>query len=130
MHIATGIDIIEISRIKKSLESPRFLLRFFGDAEKDQFASSGRKASYIAGNFCAKEAFAKALGRGVRGFSLREIEVLRNPIGKPYLAFSGCALDLVRHSGLAFELSVSHTKDYAVAIVIAYRDTSIMGEHK
>ena len=119
--LRTGVDIVEIARIEKSLSNPRFLARLFGASEGEQFAARGAKASFAAGNFCAKEAFSKALGTGVRGFALHEVEVLRDGLGAPYFVFSGEARRLVETGGLGFSVSISHCRAYAVATVVAYR---------
>lgn len=120
MTLSTGVDIVEIARIQKSLSNPRFLTRLFGVSEQAQYLERGARASFAAGNFCAKEAFSKALGTGIRSFALAEVEVLRDGLGKPYFVFSGKAEQLVRSCGKCFEVSISHTKDYAVAFVVAY----------
>jgi holo-[acyl-carrier protein] synthase len=114
-----GIDMLEISRIRKSALNPRFLSRVFGKSELALYRQRGSPASFLAAGFCAKEAFSKALGTGIRGFELKDVQLLRNGLGKPYLALSGKASELAR--GLAFEASVSHTKEHAIAIVTCYQ---------
>ena len=102
-----GIDIIEIERIEKLLSSKEnFLSRNFTEAELE-FNS---KPQSTAGNFAAKEAFAKALGTGFRGFGLRDIEVLRNDLGAPYILFRGGKINA--------HISISHNRTTAVAVVI------------
>lgn len=120
MKRGIGIDLVEIGRIEKSMGNPNFLTRWFGRRELAEYETRGGKTSYIAANFCAKEAFSKAVGTGLRGFELREVELLRDPLGKPYLVFSGAAAGIVEDMGLEFETSVSHTQSYAVAVVAAY----------
>lgn len=116
----TGIDMVEIARIRKSVEQNNdFVARFFGEEEQKLFTTQN-KYERIAGNFAGKEAFSKAIGTGVVGFSLNEVQVLRNELNAPYLEFSGKALEIVTKLGLEFSISISHTKDNAVAIVIAY----------
>jgi len=122
MKLCAGVDITEISRIKKSLENPRFLTRFFSAEEQALYALRRSDAAFAAGCFSAKEAFSKALGTGVRGFALREVAVLRDELGKPYFSFSGQALHTVLQSGLQFEVSLSHTKELVTAFVIGYKD--------
>jgi len=114
-----GIDLIEIERIEKSMAKTRFLTRFFGEHEISEYRARGERSSYIAANFCAKEAFSKAIGTGIRSFALKEVELLRDSLGKPHLVFSGRAAKLVEDMGLAFEASVTHTKRYAAVVVIA-----------
>ena len=121
LKFTTGIDILEISRIEKSLSNPRFLTRLFGISEQRQFLENGAKSSFLAGNFCAKEAFSKALGTGIRGFALSEVEVLRDELGKPYFVFSGKAKQIVEERGLNFDVSISHSDINAVASVICWR---------
>lgn len=75
----------------------------------------------IAANFAAKEAFSKALGTGIRGFSLTEVSVLRNELGAPYFVFSGEAEKIVRERGLQFSVSLTHTDELAAAFVVAWQ---------
>ncbi len=117
--MGVGIDIIEISRIKKSATNPRFLSRVYGVRELELYNERGHSPGFLAANFCAKEAFSKAIGTGVRGFELKEVQLLRDSLGKPYLSLSGAAERLAESRGLAFETSVSHAREYAAAIVIA-----------
>ena len=84
-----GTDIIEISRIKKNLESERFLKRIFTDNEIKYFESRGMKRESIAATFSAKEAISKAVGTGIRGFKFNDIEVLRDEKGRPYVIAHG-----------------------------------------
>lgn len=113
--LSVGIDLVEIERIKKSMENPRFCRRVLGPAEFAQLAQRGFPVQSVAASFCAKEAFAKALGTGVRGFWLTEVELLRAENGKPELKLSGSALKLAR--GRTFSVSVTHTRAYAAAVV-------------
>ena len=115
--VSVGIDLEEVGRIRRSLENPRFCARVFGAEEAAQLAGRGFPAQSAAACFCAKEAFGKALGTGVRGFSLREVQLLRRPSGQPYLR--GRALELARERGLSFSVSVTHTREYAAVVVAA-----------
>ncbi len=118
--VTTGIDLIEISRIEKSLENPRFLTRVFSVEEVALFRERGFRAETIAASFAAKEAFSKALGTGIRGFWLTEVSVLRDPLGKPYFRFEGNARRLVQEAGLSFSVSLTHTSTTAAAFVIGF----------
>ena len=120
MKITVGTDIVEIERIKKILAEKPFLARYFSEDEQAEYYQRGEKTEYIAGSFCAKESFSKAVGTGVRGFELREVQVLRDDLGKPHLTLTGNAKTLAEAQGLAFDVSISHTKEYATAVVIAY----------
>ena len=120
--LTTGIDLISINRIEKSLANPRFLTRVFSVAEIDMFRQREYPIQTIAANFAAKEAFSKALGTGIRGFRWNEISVLRDSLGKPYFLLEGRAKYLAEQAGLRFSLSLSHTDDTAAAFVIGYSD--------
>ena len=116
-----GVDIIEIYRIKELLEkNPRFLERTFTDKEIEFFKNKGLKAETVAGNFAAKEAISKSIGTGIRKFNLRDIEVLRDELGKPivktYNNFKQICID---YSISEIKVSISHCKDYAIANAIA-----------
>lgn len=116
MIYGTGTDITEIERVARLCENSRFLDRFFSQSENELFKKRNYRPETIAANFAAKEAFSKALGTGIRGFSLREVSVLRDPLGKPYIELSGRALELAAKKRV--HLSLSHSKKYAVAYVI------------
>lgn len=122
----TGIDLVETERMRMSIEkNAHFLMRFFGEEERKLFEcgtrTSGRYSNHlierISANFAAKEAFAKALGTGVRGFSLKEVQALRGENGEPYLYLTGEAKK--RAKGYTFALSLTHTREYAAAVVVA-----------
>lgn len=118
--IRNGIDLVEIDRIRRSLESPAFLQKVFGEHERAAFLEHGLRAESAAGAFAAKEAFSKALGTGIRGFSLKEVEVLHDQYGAPYFLLSGKAAAIAAEQKLDFALSITHTKDYAAAVVTAF----------
>ena len=91
-----GIDMTTVSRIEKSCQKENFRNHVFTQAELDLFFNREKpKYSSLAANFAAKEAFSKALGTGVRGFELTEVEILRDELGKPHFAFSGKAKEIV-----------------------------------
>lgn len=115
---SVGIDIIDIERIKKSVSSDKFVSRVFSKKELDYFSSKKNPYPSMAGSWAAKEAFSKALGTGVRGFSLNEVSVQHNDLGAPFLELSGKALKIAKN--LSFSVSISHTDTLATAVVIAY----------
>ena len=79
-----GIDIVDIGRIKNALDSNgNFLKKLFTDKEIELFRSKGYAPQTIAGNFVAKEAISKSLGLGIRGYDFKDIEILRDKLGKP-----------------------------------------------
>ena len=98
-----GIDLVDISRMQKCLENPRFLTRVFSVGEQAHICPNGRpNAQSAAANFAAKEAFSKALGTGVRGFFLNEVSVLRHENGEPYLSLTGRAKAIADERSLSF----------------------------
>lgn len=122
MTLFTGIDMVSVNRIRKSLQNPRFQARVFSVKERAFFSEKKDPAPSAAGNFAAKEAFSKALGTGVRGFSLSEVSVLRDRLGAPYFELSGRALACVEERGLSLSLSITHTQDTAAAFVVAFKE--------
>lgn len=112
-----GTDIIEIERIKNSLNKQSFLDKIYTKAEQKLY--HGINPQTLAGNFAAKEAVAKALGTGFAGFGPTDIEVLRDERGKPYVNLYNTALDIFRYiDGSQVWVSISHNKDNAVAFAV------------
>ena len=122
MKFKIGIDSIEIERIKKSIEKDSFVKRVYGAAELEELKKKNMPAQSAAACFCAKEAFSKAIGTGVTGFNLNEVETLHDEKGKPFLVFSGEAKKIVDESGLSFDISITHTDTVATAAVIAFKE--------
>lgn len=119
MIYGIGVDIEEVNRIKAVIKGrEKFLERFFSDAECEMFARRNFKPDTICGNFCAKEAFVKALGTGFRSISLKSIEVLRNDLGMPYYRFDSDIQQKLDEMGLKAYVSLSHTDTTAVAYAI------------
>ena len=121
--LVTGVDIIEIHRIKLTIErwGARFLNRIYTKGELDYCRS---RTSSLAARFAAKEAAMKALGTGIRGIGWRDVEVVR-PRGKPpALYLHGRAAQRVKAMGVqSLALSISHSHDYAVAVVVGWYET-------
>ena len=121
MIIADGWDLIEIERIAKALQRENFCTRIYTAAELSYAESkkNQRKAASLAAVFAAKEAVAKALGVGLGQIGWREIEVRHDELGKPFVALSGRARALAEERGVKnIHLSLSHSREYALAMVI------------
>lgn len=101
----------------KPWKIPGFLLEFFTENERAYITARHTPEQSAAGAWAAKEAFSKAVGTGVRGWSLREVEVLHDPLGQPVLRLHGRAAQ--QFSDYAFSLSISHTDTMAAAVVLA-----------
>ncbi|HAT4201960.1 holo-ACP synthase [Clostridium perfringens] len=121
MIIGIGVDIIEIERVRQAIRNNKnFLSKLFTEREIDYFISRNMNSEVIAGNFAAKEAVSKALGTGMRGFSFKDIEILRNELGKPeVILHNGANLignKLVENNNsLRVHLSISHNNSSAIA---------------
>ena len=123
MYINNGVDIIEIERVEKVLQKKGFIPKFFSEKEAELFAQKGAAAPQtVAANFAAKEAFSKAMGTGFREYSLRDVAVLRDELGAPYFELSGAAKELAELYRLKFTVSLSHSRELAIAFVTAYRE--------
>ena len=121
MLLGTGVDIVEVDRIARSIEryGERFLHRVFTSGEIIYCRRKRAAAESFAARFAAKEAAAKALGTGIQhGIGWSEIEVRRLPGQRPTLEFSGRALQWATRLGVArTSLSLTHTAKLAIATV-------------
>jgi holo-[acyl-carrier protein] synthase len=116
MIVGIGTDIIEIQRIKKACDKEAFFMRCFTEKERLLIGDNYSKA---AGNFAVKEAVSKVFGTGVSGFALTDIEVLRDPLGKPYVNLYHNAAKIAKNNNISkLHISISNTKDYAVAYAV------------
>src|ERR1700761_683686 len=124
MILGLGTDMIEIARIEQSLSrfGDSFIERIYTPAEIAYCRQKKKTAAEsFAARFAAKEAAAKALGTGIsRGVTWRELEVLRLPGSRPTLHLSGRAAAIAARLGVRhLALSLSHTRELAIAIVVA-----------
>lgn len=120
--ISVGIDLIEIDRIENSIKKSSFLRKILGPNEYTELEKINFLPQSVAVNFCAKEAFLKALGKGLGEISLKEIELLRKKSGQPYLRLSGKALRLAEKANFKFSVSATHTQSYANVVILAYNN--------
>jgi len=125
--IGVGTDIVEIVRIKNAMDANnRFLEKIFTIAEVEYLKSRNLRPEYVAGRFAAKEAVAKALGTGFRGFDFKDIEIDRTTLGKPIVILKGKAKLIAKKEGnYNIHLSISHGQDSAVAFAIWEVDKKI-----
>jgi holo-[acyl-carrier protein] synthase len=116
MH-CIGIDIVEISRIRKASRrwGEGFLHRIFTDKELKLYQN---RPHSLSARFAGKEAVIKALSN-TRGIGWKQIEILSDPDGRPLVRLNGKAQEQARSLGLSrLAISLSHSRDYAVALVI------------
>lgn len=119
MIVGIGNDIIEVSRIKEAIKRKGFLERYFTESERLLFAERKMNVETIAGNFAAKESVSKVLGTGISGFSLHDIEVLRDTLGRPIVTLYNEAEVIQNEKGIQrIWVSISHSKKYANAVAI------------
>ena len=126
MIVGTGIDIVEVPRVAAAIErfGARFLARVFTEAEIRYCQPKHNAVERFAARFAAKEAGLKAIGTGWRrGVAWKDIEVRREPGGRPTIAFSGQAAEFAARLGVKrASLSMSHTKEHAIASVVLESD--------
>jgi holo-[acyl-carrier protein] synthase len=115
-----GIDIVHVDRIRRWIDNPGILKRFFHPLEIEIARSRDKgMALSLAARFAAKEAFGKALGSGLAHFALVEVAVVNDSRGRPFLLLEGNARrEFERHGGGTIHLSMTHEGDNAVAVVI------------
>ena len=116
-----GTDLVSVTRLAQSLaRTPGFAQEVFTASEREYCESRRHAAQHYAARFAAKEAFLKAVGTGIfGGVSLQDIEVVRGDSGQPALRLGPTAsLELERLGASRSLLSLSHERDYAVAVVI------------
>ena len=120
MIVGVGCDIIEIERIARAIKSESFIRRVFTAEEAAYCQRRGQQAAAsFAARFAAKEAVLKALGTGLREGSLQEIAVANGALGKPLVQLSGHFAMLAKQLGVKnIQISLSHSRDFAVAYVI------------
>lgn len=122
MIFGIGTDIVAVERFQRFIDTGNSAIidRLFTKAERSRCRIRKEAASCLAARFAAKEAFLKALGTGLRdGISWHDMEVSNNALGKPELALSGKAAELVQVNGLfGIHLSLSHDGGSAIAMVV------------
>lgn len=117
--LATGVDIIEIERVQRSIDR-------FGDKMRNRIftpqeqAYCANKVTSLAGRYAIKEAVSKALGTGIGDITWTDIEVINNEHGKPELVLHNGAKVLAAQLGLnQWSISISHTNTHAIGFAVA-----------
>ena len=119
MKLATGVDMIEISRIEEVIarHGRHYLDRIYTPAEQEY---CGKRTESLAGRFAAKEAVVKALGCGIGDVTWKEIEILGDEQNAPTLTLYGVAEQKANDLGLTtWSVSISHSQSHCVAFVVA-----------
>jgi len=120
--LGIGMDIVETKRIADSLErfGERFLHRVFLDGEIAYSQSMKFPPLHLAARFAAKEAISKAFGTGIgKEIGWRDMEIMRQIGGKPYVVLHGRAIDYAKSRGVQeIHVSLSHTAEYGAASAV------------
>jgi holo-[acyl-carrier protein] synthase len=118
-----GIDLVDLNRMQESIQSGAFLRKVFSEAELADCAPPANQLKLLAGKFAAKEAFMKSIGLGIRqGIWFRQVEVLQDPAGKPYLRANGNAARAAEElKAQRMHVSISYAGDLVTATVILER---------
>ena len=124
--LGIGVDIIENSRIAKSLKNGVFIKRIFSESEILMAKKIKDKKNYYSKRFAAKEAFAKSIGTGFRNnLNFKDISIVNDKLGKPSFIINEKIKKIIKKqfkiSSFNFFLSISDEKKYSVAYVILQR---------
>ncbi|MGA2547453.1 MAG: holo-ACP synthase [Rectinemataceae bacterium] len=120
MILGIGVDVVHVGRIRHWESVPGLVERFFHPAEAADARRRGAGESLsLAARFAAKEAFGKALGTGLAGIRLGDIQVVNDPSGRPEIVLHGSALArLGAVGGARVHVSLTHEGENAIAIAI------------
>jgi holo-[acyl-carrier protein] synthase len=122
MMVGIGVDIVEIPRLRKTLEryGNRFIRRVFTPAEQEYCLARADPVPHYAVRFAAKEALFKALGTGwAKGVTWLDVEVRREPHASPHLGLKGEAENLSKTLGMkSIHISLTHSENTAIAFVV------------
>jgi holo-[acyl-carrier protein] synthase len=124
MVLGLGIDIIEIDRIKKSIEKygDRFLNKVFTPEEIKYCSSKFNKFQHFAARFAAKEAVYKALASGWQsGLRWKDIEIQNDSAGMPSINASG-KLKSFLSDNTQLRISISHSENYVTSVAIIFKN--------
>ena len=121
--LGIGVDIIQNSRIKKSITNEKFLLRIFTNDEINKSKKTKNKTTFFSKRFAAKEAFSKAIGTGFRdNLNFKDIAIINDKLGKPSFVVTDKIKKIIKKqfkiSSFDFFLSISDEKKYSIAYVI------------
>ena len=121
--LGVGVDIIENSRIKKSIKNKKFLSRIFSKKEIANSKNITNKSNYFSKRFAAKEAFSKALGTGFRnGINFKDISVVKDHYGKPSIKLNTKIKNIIKKRFKTIKvnvfLSLSDEKKHSIAFVV------------
>ncbi|AEF85189.1 holo-[acyl-carrier-protein] synthase [Treponema primitia ZAS-2] len=120
MIVGIGVDVVHVRRLERWQCIPGLLERYFHPQELSTSLSRGNAAALsLAARFAAKEAFGKALGTGLAGIVLRDINVVNLYNGRPEIEVLGTASSALERSGATrIHVSLTHERENAIAMVV------------
>lgn len=118
-----GVDIVKNQRIKLILDKneENFLKRLFTSKEIEYILYRNKDFKTVSGLFAAKEAISKLVGTGIGKLSWKDIEILHNEAGRPYVNLSENLKSILDNLNIKeIEISISHEEEYSIAFAIGY----------
>lgn len=125
MIVGIGTDLVEIGRMQKLFNQyqNKFSNKILSPTERKEFKTIVNKPAFLAKRFAAKEALAKALGSGIKGFWFSDIEITHDASGQPgFNFFKGCLVKVKANKISQAYLSITDEKQYALAFVVLETD--------
>ena len=124
--LGIGVDIVQNSRIRKSITNEKFLFRIFTNDEINKSKKTKNKTAFFSKRFAAKEAFSKALGTGFREtLNFKDISITNNALGKPSINITNHLHNLInkkfKTKKINVLLSISDESKHSIAFVIIER---------
>ena len=117
MKLYTGIDLERVERFERLVNKESFFQKVYTEKEREHITARSNRPETAAGIFCAKEAIAKALGKGLFGLDPAELGLEWDDRGAPSVCLTGRAAEQFGH--MQFSVSITHTKDPAAAVCTA-----------
>ena len=113
----TGIDLVEINRFESLKNDDNFMNKIFNVSEIDYIKKRNYNLDTIAGLYASKEAFLKAIKKGINNYSLKDIEVYHDDNNAPYIKLHN---ELKEFNDKNISLSISHDGNYAIAVLFVF----------
>lgn len=123
-QLITGVDIVNVNRINRILLENReqFYNKIFTSQEINYIEEKGNKPTTVSGLFAAKEAVSKAIGTGIGVLGWKDIAILHESTGRPYIDLTERGRKIMEDLGIGeIQISISHETEYAIAFAVGYR---------
>ena len=124
--IGIGVDIVDNTRIKKSIKNKNFISRVFSKEEINQSKKIKDKTNYYSKRFAAKESLSKAIGTGFRNdLNFKDITIVNDKYGKPRYKLNNKAKKLIyskfKVKNIKISLSLADEKKYSIAFSVIHK---------